>query len=173
MNRMLLIWAAGGLTLGASLASAASLDVRTGLWEVTSQGETTGMPPIPPETLARMTPEQRAQMMAAMTSKQPEVSRSCITDKTLQHGFDMSERERADCTRTVSNSTSRQVDVRIQCTGQQTMNGRFHIEANDRQTISGNLDFVVSSGPNTMTMKRTLRGKWISSDCGNVKPREE
>ena len=39
-------------------------NIKTGLWEMSETHTMTGMPPmsIPPEALARMTPEQRAQM---------------------------------------------------------------------------------------------------------------
>ena len=44
-----------GVTVGSMLlahAAGPSLDVKTGLWEITSTGATTGAPPIPPEALA-------------------------------------------------------------------------------------------------------------------------
>ena len=64
---MKMLGLAAGLIAGAAtLASAASLDVATGLWEVTSQGETSGLPPIPPEVLAKMTLEQQQKVKAAM-----------------------------------------------------------------------------------------------------------
>ena len=34
------------------------LDVKPGLWETTMTSQMSGMPPIPPEALARLTPEQ-------------------------------------------------------------------------------------------------------------------
>jgi hypothetical protein len=162
------------LVAGASAALAATLDVRTGLWEVTSMGETSGMPPIPPEVLARMTPEQRAAMMAALgNTGKPDIVRSCITEKTLQRGLDFNRGESGNCKRTMLQNTSRQVDVRLECTGEQKATGTFKIQASDRQTISGRLDMVVASGANTMTIKRTLQGKWLGSDCGKVKSVEE
>jgi hypothetical protein len=166
--------AAAGTMAASTMAAGATLDIKTGLWEVTSTGETTGVPPIPPEVLARMTPEQRAQMQAAMgLASKPDVSRSCITEKTLQRGLDFGERERPNCRRTMLNSTSRQIDVRMECTGRETMNGTFHFEAVDRQTMSGGINMAVTNGANTMTMKRTMHGKWLGSDCGSVKPMEE
>jgi hypothetical protein len=176
MKRVLI--AAAALTVGASVASAATLDVKTGLWEVTSQGETTGMPPIPPEALAHMTPEQRAKIQQSMAdamgrSGKPDVNRSCITEKALQRGLDLNDRDQPNCTRNVTNSSSRQLDVTMQCTGQQKMNGMLHIEAVDRQTMRGNFNLVTTDGTNTMTVKRTMNGKWLGSDCGNVKPSGE
>ncbi|MEJ0019370.1 MAG: DUF3617 domain-containing protein [Acetobacteraceae bacterium] len=175
MNRVrLLLLAGGGVALGATLAAAATLDLRTGLWEITSTGEASGMPPVPPEVMARMTPEQRAAMMAAIgNSGKPEIVRNCITEKTLQRGLDFAQRERGNCTRTVLNNTSRQIDVRLQCTGAQQASGTFHIESSDPRSMSGTLDLVVSSGANSMTIKRTLQGRWLGSDCGTTKPLEE
>jgi hypothetical protein len=181
MNRSLLAAFAVTLTLGAAVSTAASgatLDVQTGLWEVASTGETTGLPPIPPEALARMSAEQRAQMQAHMAaamerSNKPDVRRSCITAKTLQRGLDFSQGERPNCKRTVLSSSSSQIDVRIDCTGDEKMNGNFHFEAVDRQTMRGTINLVISNGANKMTMNRTMQGKWLGSDCGSVKPYEE
>jgi hypothetical protein len=71
------------------------------------------------------------------------------------------------------NSTSKQIDVTMECTGEQKMNGTFHFEAIDRQSIRGNLNLVVSGSGNTMTIKRVMQGKWLGSDCGSVKPEGE
>jgi hypothetical protein len=181
MSKQRLLAIGASLTLGAAVstvAAGATLDVRTGLWEVTSTGETTGMPPIPPEALARMPPQQRAQVQASIAaamgqSSKPDVTRSCITEKTLQRGMDFNERERANCKRTLLSSSSSQIDVRMECTGSEKTNGTFHIEAIDRQAIRGNLNLVVTNGANTMTIRRTMQGKWLGSDCGGVKPVEE
>jgi hypothetical protein len=173
MKRIVLLTAIG-VTAGVSLASAETLDVKTGLWEVTTQGTTTGMPPIPPAVMAQMTADQRAAMMAAMgNSDNPDVTRSCITAKTLQRGLDFNEGERNNCTRKVLSSTPRQIDMRMECSGEQKTMGTFHIDVVDRETITGNLDMVMSNGPNTMTMQRTLQGKWLGNDCGTVRPRED
>jgi hypothetical protein len=45
-------------------ADAIKLDVKLGLWETTNTFQTSGMPQvnIPPDALARMTPEQRAKV---------------------------------------------------------------------------------------------------------------
>ncbi len=181
MNRQRLLAVCGVLTLGVAvgaLAASAKLDVNTGLWEVTSAGETTGTPPIPPEALAQMSAEQRAQVQASIAAamaraNKPTLARSCITEKTLQRGLDFNQGDSPNCTRTVVNSTTSQIDVRMACTGDQAMNGTFHFEAVDRKTIRGNLHIVVSNGGNTMTMNRSISGRWLGSDCGTVKPSDE
>jgi hypothetical protein len=169
--------ATGLITGVVTLASAASLDVATGLWEVTSQGETTGMPPIPPEALAHMTPEQQQKVKAAMAeaigrSGQPTVTRACITQQQLDRGLHFSPREQPNCRQTTLNTTAHTMDAHMVCTGQQRATGNLHVEATDRHAIAGNFDFVSTDGANTITIKRTLQGKWLGSDCGTVKPAE-
>jgi len=45
------------------------LNIKTGLWQLTMTTTVSGRPPIPPEALARMTPEQRAKFEAAMKAR--------------------------------------------------------------------------------------------------------
>lgn len=170
-----------GIAIGVAIcipASAATLDVAPGLWEMTSVGEASGMPPIPPEALAHMTPEQREKMQAAMAAAmgragQPQVTRSCLTEKMLQRGFDPGDNHRDNCKQTTVSSTPRSFDANMVCTGREHSTGNLHIEAIDQHTVSGSFNFTASDGTNTMTMKRTIQGKWLASDCGNVKPSEE
>lgn len=180
-NKRALLRLGAGLALGATLitaAIAATLDVKPGLWEVTSQGEASGTPPIPPQALAQLSPQQRAQVMAAMSAamaraNQPNVMRSCITRKMLERGWDPNQDRRENCKQTVTSSTSHSLDAHMECTGEQHATGDLHIEAVDRETIRGNFNMAMAGGSNTMTMKRTLQGKWLGSDCGDVKPNEE
>ena len=69
MRRILLAVLATGFGVSASQADPVTINVRTGLWEMTSSGQTTGTPPIPAEAFARLTPEQRAKFEAAMTAR--------------------------------------------------------------------------------------------------------
>ena len=45
------------------------LDVKTGLWEVTTTVSTSGQMPIPPDLLAKLTPEQRAKFEQQMSGR--------------------------------------------------------------------------------------------------------
>ena len=166
-----------GALLTASVAwGAATLDVKTGLWEMTSVGETSGRPPIPAEALAKLTPEQRAKveqsMAAGMASaNQPRVRKECLTQKSLERGLNFE--DRPNCRTTVLNSTPRMVDFAMECTGAQQMKGKFHFEAADRETIAGDTNMMMTDGTNTMTMKYKISGKWLGSNCGDVKPSGE
>lgn len=157
-------------------AAAATLDVKPGLWEVITQGETTGMPPIPPQVLAQMSPQQREQMAAMQgRSNQPTVSRSCVTQKMLDRGMTFDRPNNNHCTQSVTASTLHSLDVNVVCTGEQQQKtiGTMHVDATNRESFAGAFSMVSTYGTNTMTMKRTLQGKWLGSDCGSVKPHEE
>ncbi len=161
---------------GSSLAQGPALDVKPGLWEITSTGAMTGMPPIPPEALANMPPERRAQVEAAMQAararaSEPNVVRNCVTEEHLRRGFNLDERQNPSCKRTILSATTRLLVVHEECTGQNSRVGDFRFEAVDRETMSGDINMVVSNGANTMTIKRSLQGKWLGGDCGDVKPR--
>lgn len=63
------------------------LDVKTGLWEVTSTPQVGAMPPMPPH-LGRLTPEQRAKIEErwkanAAERAKPQTKNTCITKEKL------------------------------------------------------------------------------------------
>ena len=167
-----------GVTAGSIMlvhAAGSSLDVKTGLWEITSTGTTTGAPPIPPEALAQMTPEQRAKMEAAMQAaiarnNQPHVSKSCITQKQLEKAPNFAEQHNKSCKQTVVSRTTSLIETRVECSGPQKMTGTFRFQAQSREAIHGDVSMVMSDGNKTMTSKHTIQGKWLGADCGNVKP---
>ena len=95
------------------------LDVKTGLWEVTTTSVTSGMPPIPPEALARLTPEQRARMEESMKSRmggtpKTTIRKDCVTKEKLDKDYLFGE-DRKECTRTVVTTSSRKLEMKMQC----------------------------------------------------------
>ncbi|MEJ0017628.1 MAG: DUF3617 family protein [Acetobacteraceae bacterium] len=143
--KRLVLWVAVGVAVGGSAAHAETLDVRTGLWEITSTGETPG------------------------GSSKLEVAKACIDDQTLRRGVHFSPGKRGNCTRTLLHGSSRQIELRLECTGKEKATGTFSIEANDRQTFNGRLDLVVNSDANPVAVRRTMQGKWLGNDCGPAK----
>src|SRR5450759_2339450 len=83
------------------------LNVKEGLWEMTVTHSMTGMPAIPPDTLAKMPPEQRARVEAAMKQSgmggpTADVHKECVTKEKLEKQSAFSD-NRKECTRTVLN----------------------------------------------------------------------
>ena len=122
------------------------LNLKEGLWEVTSTHSMTGMPGIPPETLAKMPPEQRARMEAAMKQRgmggpKTDVRKHCITKEKLekQSAFD---ENRKDCTRTIVSSTGSKLEMKIHCEGkeqQMSTDGTFVVEAVGSDSAKGSM----------------------------------
>jgi len=174
-NRMLLL--AGLLSLPLAASAADRLNVKLGLWEITSTTQMTGMPQLAPELLAKMSPQQRAQMEAAFkaeASKGPtkDVSKECVTRKDLDHPFSTSS-DRKDCKQTVVTTTRTSQEVHMVCTGQHKGTGTFRVNAPNPQTISGDFNLTSAEGANPMVIKMQLKGRWLSPDCGDEGEDEE
>jgi hypothetical protein len=157
--------------------SADKLNVRTGLWEITSVSQIAGMPPLPKEMLDKMTPEQRKQMEQAMqqeTAKGPrtDTDRECITQKDIEHPFENAEDDK-DCQRTIVQTTRTSQEVRLTCTGQRKGSGTFRVSTPTPETMTGVLDLRMGEGNNIMTVKSQLKGRWIGPDCGDEDDEED
>jgi hypothetical protein len=162
--------------IAARAADDTPLKVNPGLWEITSEGQNSGTPPIPPQALAQMSPEQRAQMEAqfkAMMAKQAQrrVVKRCVTQQEINDGFDKLDRmSRGQCSQTVTASTPTLREGRLQCTGATTASGTYRFEAPSPESVSGSWDMTTGDANNTMKVKNTFQGKWLSADCGDIKP---
>jgi len=149
------------------------LNVKTGLWETTTTRITSGEMPIPPEFLARLTPEQRAKMEARMKANSAEktktnTSKSCMTKEKLEKAPFSDEQK--DCTRTIVTSTSNKAEVRFTCEKADTMvNGTINIEALDPENVKGSGNTTMTGGGHTMNTSRAFTSKWLGTDCGAVK----
>ncbi len=156
------------------LAAADLLDVKTGLWQTTTNSNTTGRPPIPPDVLAKLTPEQRAQLEERMKANpslggaKTTTSKTCITkedlSKPLTFGADVQ-----SCTRKIVSSTPTRQEIQIDCARQgMKQTGTLRIEATSPESIQGSVEFTMSGNGNTMNHKSTFSGKWLGADCGSL-----
>jgi|SRR5271157_1324310 len=149
------------------------LDVKLGLWEMTWTSAMTGLPPIPSDVLAKMTPEQRTRMEAAMGARaggSPTTSthKVCITREKMdkQTAFD----DRKNCTHTVVSSSSSKLEMKMQCTEQNTtMNGTIQVEALNSETLKGSVRMATTGSGRTMNMNSDFTSRYLGSACGDVK----
>lgn len=151
-------------------SAADRLDVRLGLWEITSVTQMTGMPQLAPDLLAKMTPQQRAQMEAAFqaeASRGPhkDISRECVTQQDLDHPFSAAS-ERKDCKQTTVSSSRSSLETHVVCTGQNKGTGTFRVTAANPQTISGDYHLTSGEGAHSMVIKSQIKGRWLGADCG-------
>lgn len=171
-QRFVIAWVLGsalGFALLAHAGDAVKLDVKLGLWEVTTRGKAGGQ--LPDELLQRIPPERREQMMAQMraAAERPTTHRQCLTAAKLAKGFDISQ-ERASCHRTVESNTSSAMSVTEVCNeGQGAQVVKAHFEAVNRESVTGTINMAMTRGGQTMTMDRDFQAKWLGADCGTVK----
>ena len=171
-----------GLALLCPMASWAQdkipFDGRPGLWETTSTMEISGMPAMPamdPETLKNMPPEARAQMEAMMKgrgmgSPRTQTVKSCMTKESFNKGFAVQDQN--TCTRKVVSSTGSKMEIHMDCTqGKSKTTGDMTMERVDSEHAKGTMVMKTSEGgERSMDMKMSFSTKWLSSDCGDVKP---
>jgi len=161
-----------------------TINIKPGLWEVTTTTQTKGTPPMSAEekaemekAMAKMTPERRAQMEAALKAAQsgnsrPTVRKSCITKEDLSKPFAFDAgKDDGSCTRTIIKSTSSEQEVRMDCTNKtRKSSGTVRVVAANPESWNGTMDATVSDTGGTMVLKSSFSGKWLGAACGDVKP---
>jgi hypothetical protein len=170
-----------------AVAAADNFNIKPGLWETTTSSQSQGTPAIPPEQQAQMekmrasmSPEMRAKIEAAQkkaNSGAPHVQKSCVTKEDLNKplAFD-SGRADGNCTKTVLKSTSNAQEVRIDCSSDRYKStGIARFTAPNPETFNGTIESTltpVGKGA-PITVKTSASGKWLGSDCGDVKPHSQ
>jgi hypothetical protein len=150
------------------------LDIKVGLWEVTTTSTTSGMPPIPAEALAQMTPDQRARMeesmKGAMSGKPKTTTRKdCVTKEKLNKDYLFGE-ERKQCTRTVITASSSKTEMKMQCQEENMkMDGTFRLEAVSSEQVKGTMKMVASGGGRAMNIDMDFNGRYLGPVCGDTK----
>ncbi len=160
-------------TVGSNLQAAdlRPLDVKTGEWQTTTSGQTTGMPPIPDEVLNRLTPDQRAKMQAAMAARgaggnKATITKGCLTKEQLEKGFNTGDEATKMCTRTLVSSFGAKQELRMQCAREgMKSTGTIKIDAVDSENVRGSISMTATSGDHTMNMNYTFASKWLGPVC--------
>lgn len=155
-----------GLLLPLLVLAADRLNVRTGLWEITTSTVTQGTPQIPADVLAKMTPQQRAQMEAAFASRAaagPHVNttRDCITEEDLTKPF---YREK-ECSAKIVKNTATSQEIDVVCAGEHSNTGKMHINTPTPESMNGTMELRMSGGEDAMVIKTQLKGRWLGASC--------
>ena len=149
------------------------LDVKTGLWEVTSTPQVGAMPPMPPH-LGRLTPEQRAKIeerwkanAAERAKPRPRILVSPRKKLTNETPFG---EHKPSCKRTVLTSTSSTLEVQEQCAeaNRTKLDVTFRVEAVNSENVKGVVEAAMSGGGRAMKTSSEITGKWVSPVCGTV-----
>jgi hypothetical protein len=156
------------------------IDIKTGLWETTSTSEMTGMPAtqmpqIPADKLAQLSPEQQARIQSAMKGRggpQTSTIKSCFTQEQLNKGLNLQNDN--SCTYKVTSSSGSRQEIHTECTrGQMKTTGDLTLDRIDSEHVKGTMVMKgLGSTPqtNNVNMKVSFETKFISSNCGDVKP---
>lgn len=163
-----------GILLAWPMASwaADAFDIKPGLWEQTVTTEVTGMPAMPqltPEQLAQMPPAARARIEGMMQGGgQTITTKVCHTRESLADARSYS-RQDSTCTSKVNSMSATRVEVHTECTGRMKASGDFVVDRVDAEHTRMTGVFK-GEGDHPISSKMSIAGKWLSADCGDVKP---
>jgi hypothetical protein len=162
------------------------LDIKPGLWENTTTSQMSGvsmptnMPQISPDQLAKMPPETRARVEAMMKggpgAPQTNTMKACITSQQLSGP--MFPNTDKSCTYKLTGSSSSSQNIHVECTrGNTKTSGDLALNRVDSEHLKGDMLMKTTGDSSTsgsagqnMTIKLNFSNKWLSSDCGDVKP---
>jgi Protein of unknown function (DUF3617) len=173
-----------GLAVLSSAAVLAQPRIRPGLWEETvamktDNAQANAAMEQMKARLASMPPEQRAaieKMMAgrgvgATPGGAPSVMRVCITKEQIDRGFTPDRDKR--CSRMNVNTSGNVTTFDFACTSE-----HHNVTGHGTFTALGDKAFTVTTVADStsqkvaMQMQSDVTGKFVSSDCGDVKPIE-
>ncbi|HEY6641627.1 DUF3617 domain-containing protein [Povalibacter sp.] len=169
-SNVLVAAALASLSVSSVVVGAERLNVKTGLWEIESLTQMGGVMPLSRDLKARLTPAQIAKMQAdwkASAAEGPDrdVSRECITEKDLAQPF--SSADSKNCRQTIVNTSRTTQEVRMVCEGEHRGSGLLKVNAPTPQTMTASLELKFGEGTDMFTMKGSMKGRWLSDDCGD------
>jgi hypothetical protein len=168
-----------GLALAISatavLAAGVSLDLTPGLWEFSIAGSASGVPVIPPEAMARMNPEQRVMLQAMLIAliaqaNTPHTVSMCITPDQLRGGFDPNRLSYPGCRHQMGSGVTDHLDMQVECMGKEPLDARLRLDAVNQRTVEGDLKVDAGRGPDRLSVRQSVHGRWLGRDCGDTPP---
>jgi hypothetical protein len=152
------------------------LNIKLGLWEIATQANISGAPPIPEDALAKMSPDQRARMQAAIQASmadvaKPKLAKHCVTQEKVAQGFNLDrQHDSTTCQKKLVTNTSSELQLSETCpedNGSTSIDEHIQLSGSDQ--VAGTVHFIKSSGGKTMTVDSTIKGQWLSASCGDIK----
>lgn len=179
MKKIITIVAAAACTSLTGTALAQAQKMRPGLWEhsFTMRSQSGQMEKAMSEMqqqMASMPPEQRKmmeQMMAQQGMGMGTSGRSikvCITKEQAER--DEVPQQEGSCTQQVVQRTANTIKVKFSCAGNPPTSGEGEVTFLSPTAYTGKMtvNTMVDGKPERMSMEQS--GKWLSGDCGNIKP---
>ena len=148
------------------------LNVKLGQWKVVNKITTSGEMPIPPEALARLTPEQRARLEERMKANSGEKTRTitdenCLTKEQLDEGATFGTGH-PECVRTVISSSSSKIAMKLACEQSGIKGeGTFEVEALNTESVKGSSKITANGGGHTINSNSTFTATWMGPTCSS------
>jgi hypothetical protein len=152
-----------------------------GLWENTASmqsadGKTNAMMAQAQEAMAKMPPDQRKMMQDMMAKNgvgmgpQGNTIRVCMSAAQAER-VDIPQGE-GNCTQQAVSRSGNTMKFKFSCAGEHPSSGEGEFTVVGDKAYNGRtvVNTTVKGKPEQMTM--TVSGKWISADCGGLKPRQ-
>lgn len=178
------------LSLGAiACAPASAQSTKAGLWEVTNKLEGAGDPRMQEmanaqkrdmnamrSQMEKMPPEQRKAMEAmmkklgqgSMLDKDGMTVKVCVTPEMAAQN-QLTQHQRANCTNKRSPVVGGVMKVSYVCTKPDS-SGEGTVSFSGDTAYSMNMTMNITEGGRNQTTAMSSKGKWLSSNCGDVKP---
>ena len=167
------------LTVGVLFATSASAqNMKPGLWE--SNSKMGGNPEMEKamammqQQMASMTPAQRKQMESVMGKQGIQfgsggvMTKMCITQAMIDQG-QLERQQQGNCKTTISDKSSSGMKMNFSCTDPASTGQAVYTFQGDKgYTMNMKITTSAKGVPSVTTMEST--GKWLGSDCGEVKP---
>jgi hypothetical protein len=162
-------------------ANASAQTMKPGLWELkhqmkSSDGETERAMAQAQQQMANMPPEQRKMMQEMMAKQGVKMGGGGPGGMTVQTCVtkEMAERnevpaQQGDCKTTKQQRSGNTTTVAFTCTNPPSSGeSQFTLVSSEAYTIKSVLNQVIDGKPRQMNVEGS--GKWLSADCGSIKP---
>ena len=135
------------------------------------------MPPSLRILLAKMAPEQRAKMEAAMKARAAQgakttTRRTCLTKQELNKPFAFGDDNDKSCKSTLISSSRSKQEAHLECANEKR-SGDVHIEALNPENVKGSIQMAATGGGSAMNVNVGFTAKWIGSSCAELKGTEQ
>jgi hypothetical protein len=180
---MRLIRSCGVLSLSFAALGAAAQNLQPGLWEFTTQmsGESGSKMNAAMENMqkqmAAMSPEQRKMMQDMMAKQGVQMGsaagsgitvKMCLTQELLDRN-EMVSGQRGECKNTWSPRTGNTMKYAFSCSNPPS-SGEGEVTFISREAYSNRTSMTTTANGKTEKMNINGSGKWLTKDCGAVKP---
>lgn len=152
------------------LPAAYAASMKAGLWEMTMQSDAIqSMPKIPPEQLEKM---KQMGIKMPMMENGAMVHQVCISKEMAeQNQPPMTQKDQSGCKSQNVSQSGNTYSLDLICDspdlkGKGTVKGSY----NGSNSLHSTYDFKGMSHGTPVTQHMETTGKWLSSDCGEVKP---